>query len=72
MMDLARQNIVNQEIPARLRYSSFRPHSGREPGGPDDPTGVSRTPFWVLWVVSHLLSVALGMALMFALQGGAG
>ena len=33
MMDFSRQNIVNQEIPARQSYS-FRPHSGREPGDP--------------------------------------
>ena len=67
MIDLARQNIVNQEIPAPVG-------SGREPGDPDrpfPPVGVSLTPFWVLWLLSNLLSVALGMVLLAAIQGGA-
>ena len=55
MMDLARQNIVNREIPARRRsLDSFHPRSG---------------PFSVLWVVSNLLSVALGF--LMALWGSA-
>ena len=81
MMDLARQRIVNR-IPAwRRALNSFLPFR-REAGGPDSSlrrdhapmraVRVSLTPFWVLWVLSSLLSLALGMVLMFALQGGAG
>ena len=86
MMDLAHQRIVNQEIPARQRaLHSFRPHSGREPGGlghaprcgADKPqrelasAGASLTPFWVLWVVSNLLSLGLGMVLIVLWWGEA-
>ena len=74
MMDLAHQRIVNRELPARRRSYSFLPHSGRETGDsgrPFPPAGVSLTPFWVLWFLSNLLSVGLGMALSAFIGGGA-
>ncbi len=78
MMDLSHQRIVNRKILARGVL-------GQEPGGPANAprcgagkppfelasSGVSLIPFWVLWVLSNLLSVGLGMALSAFIGGGA-
>ena len=72
MMDLARQNIVNRRIPTRPQVNSFRLRSGRETGGPvrnpNTNDGASLF-FGLLWMVSNLLSLALGIWLA-TIQGG--
>ena len=69
MMDLAHQRGYwgrNQEAPltplaAALEKPPFELAS----------SGVCLIPFWVLWVLSNLLSVGLGMALSAFIGGGA-